>query len=160
MRKILIILLLPIIFTSSAHAFNLKNTLKFGSGFICGFLAHEASHIIAAEIKNINIKSYNFNWTHGISFNSKPSKTVALAGFAEQIISTEIILFKKAHKNSPFWKGYLAHNIIEPFMVTVVNGHCGKHNDLKLFSRAGGNKTIVGITINLHSLYTLYRLRN
>ena len=159
MKKILIILLLPIIFASSAYAFNLKNTIKFGSGFICGLLAHEAAHIIAAEIKNVDITSFNCNSTNGISFNSKPSKTVALAGFTEQIISTEIILAKKAYKNSPFWKGYLTFNIIEPFMVTVVNGHC-KHNDLKLFSRAGGNKTIIGITINLHSLYTLYRLRN
>ena len=158
MKKILIILLLPFIFTSPACAFNLKNTLKFSSGFACALLAHESAHFLAAKIKNNDI-TFDCNSTHGISFNSKPSKTVALAGFTEQIISTEIILAKKLYKNSPFWKGYLTFNIIEPFMVTVVNGHCG-HTDLTLFDKAGGNKTIVGITINLHSFYTLYRLKN
>jgi len=162
MKKILIIiLLLPFIFASSVYAFNLKNILKFGSGFACAIVAHEVAHVIAAETKNSNI-TFDCNWEQGISFKSKPSKkskTIALAGFTEQIISTEIILYKKAYKNSPFWKGYLALNIIQPFMVTTVNRHCD-HTDLNLFAKSGGNKVVIGIIINIHSLYTLYRLKN
>jgi len=155
MKKIWIVLLLPFIFASSAYAFNLKNTIKFGSGFVCGLLAHEAAHLAVLYVNDIEYDKINFDHGMTIYWDGKPSKTVALAGFTEQIISTEIILHKKLYKNSPFWGGYLTFNIIQP-VITITNNN----NDLNEFSLAGGNKTIVGITINLHSLYTLYRIIN
>lgn len=157
MKKIFITVLLIFIFTSSVYAANLKNTLKFGSGLVCGLLGHEAAHIIAAQMKGIKIKSMHGNLYHGCSIkytNPRHSKTFALAGFTEQIISTEIILAKKLYKKSPFWKGYLTFNIVQPTLAILNN-----NPDLKEYSLSGGNKIALGITINLHSLYTLYRIK-
>lgn len=158
MKKILIYLLCLSFFLTfdcnSIHAISFKNTLKFGSGFVCGLLGHEAAHLIVLHINGTECDHINFNHGITICWDGKPSKTFALAGFTEQIISTEIILAKKVYKNSPFWKGYLTFNIIQPVIATTNN-----NNDLNEFSLAGGNKTIIGIVINLHSLYTLYRIK-
>lgn len=151
-----------ILYPSLSNAINFKTATFFVSGFVSGLVCHELSHYLVAKSFNIDDISFKISlkgmdWDNHSDQNKL--KYVAIAGFTEQIMSSEIILYSKT--KNPFWFGYLTFNIIQPVICTskfIIDKPSHFENDMACAHHYGLNKNYIGIVINIHSLFTLYRL--
>jgi len=144
---------------SQTRWFLMKKTVGFGTGFFAGFVGHELGHSVVAEIEDVDITWSGSDWrTH--TEKKSEVRNISLGGFAEQILSSEIILgCDKIPKDNAFVLGYMAWNIINPIIYTLKNEtRSGGHGDLKTIDKSGLNSEYVELVIVGHALLSAYRL--
>lgn len=136
-------------------------------GWLVGFGAHEGGHYLVSggeiEFKGSwmsrNEGRVGPVWTCSECSHGQ-IQTIALAGFTEQIISTELLLgFKNIPREHPLIVGFLAWNIINPIAYTIraETGDCDSTNcDLAHFDR--NDRRIIEAVIVTHAIFSAYRL--
>ncbi|MFC1756608.1 hypothetical protein ACFLZC_00400 [Patescibacteria group bacterium] len=147
------------------------NLTKKGAGFMAGFAAgkligHNGGHEVASWLTGSRL-----DWSAPASGDWRPQwhlnendrqkrQLVLFGGFAEQILSTEIILgWGKIPKDNPFVLGWLAWNFVEPIVYTVLHetrdgGYC----DLALLEEVGVNAHLVEAGLLAHVAISAFRL--
>ena len=136
----------------------------FGLGWLTGFAAHELGHEVTSRIVNTPL---HWNWDERswtIDEGGHSLRTVAMGGFAAQIISTEILLnYDKIPKDDAFVLGWLTFNVVNALSYTLkdVTGlQDGKPNDFQAMRDTGMDTTWFQVGLVAHSLWTAYRMYN
>lgn len=138
--------------------------LKTGSAFTAGFLTggfchYHIGHRTMSKVFNVDMDWSAVNkWT--AQGEPKKMRFLAVGGFAEQLLSSEIIInWDKIPKDNPFFLGWLTWNIAHPIIYTLVHEtHPGGYGDLRTFEKNGGNDEFLESFLIAHSIFTAYRL--
>lgn len=153
--------------TSSQARWSLsKKVLGLGAGYFAGFVGHELVHQFVAGIENVDMKweirNDNPYWYVKTTDKSK-LRNIALGGFAEQILSSEIILgYDKIPKDNSFVIGYMCFNILNSILYTLANETSlfskKGFEDLQTLEECGIKKEYVEAVIVSHALLSAWRL--
>lgn len=149
------------IFTSTAFAFDY---LKFALGVGSGYVIHEASHQIVAEVNGTPFKwqnGFGSTWVTSNKTSDRERYELGSAGLVSQVLSTEIILnTKKIPKDNDYVIGMLTFNIVNALLYVVSDGILSpddNYGDIEMMDKAGLNKDYVSAFLVVHSLYSIYR---
>ena len=148
------------VFSINVYAFDY---LKFAAGVGTGYIIHELSHQAVADIVHTDLSWVGFgnNWIISNDTSKEKRVSIAGAGLASQIISTEILLNSKIEKSNEYVIGILAFNIINalayPIMDKRDNSKIG-NGDIEMMDKAGLDKDYVTAFLVAHSLYSIYRI--
>lgn len=127
-----------------------------GVGLFSGFLGHELGHALVG----LGDIEWQFDgpepeWSCPRCSRGRV-QTIALGGFAEQILSTEILLNLTVPREHPFIAGALAFNIANSTGYTIRSEIRNGVGDLANFSRT--DRRIIEAVITTHALLSGYRL--
>lgn len=148
---------------SSIRGF-IKESLLFTSGWMAGYITHDAGHYAVGRIEGADVRYDGMRrgsvqlWIEADS-DSK-LRNVALAGFGVQVISTELMLYDR-DVDSTFQLGWLLFNIVNPVLYTLANEiSADGHGDLKTVEESGLNSRWVEAVIVTHAVISGYRIYN
>lgn len=148
------------------------NCVKFGAGYFSAMGLHEVSHWGVSRILKIDM---NYKWENYFSsraplfgtFDPKTEKwkidILAKAGFASQVISSEIILdFSDLRTGDGgfdyYLCGWLFYVISAPFSYSMHDAETARgYGDLYSIKWAGGNKEAANQFMLAHATITLVR---
>lgn len=144
-----------------------KKVLGLGAGCFAGFVGHELGHQLVATVEDVDMSWYRNGdgrlrwWAH--TDDKVKLRNIALGGFAEQILSSEIILgYDKIPKDNSFVIGYMCFNILNSIIYTLENETSllsdKRPNDLQTLDECGIKKEYVEIVIVSHALLSAWRL--
>lgn len=119
MKKIIVLLI--IMFSYNAYAFDLKNTSKFIGGVVSSYMIHEAGHYFAGEVTDTDIDARWFEGNQIVLLYMEPESDgdglyICSGGLVAQAMCSEVILDTKANKKSPFVQGMMFWNVLNPIM--------------------------------------------
>ena len=148
-------------FTSTAFAFDY---LKFALGLGSGYVIHEASHQIVAEVNGTSFKwqnGFGSTWVTSNKTSNSERYELGSAGLVSQVLSTEVILnTKKIPKDNDYVIGMLTFNIVNALLYVVSDGILNpddNYGDIEMMDKAGLKKEYVSAFLVVHSLYSIYR---
>lgn len=138
--------------------------LKFALGVGSGYVIHEASHQIVAEVNGTPFKwknGFGSTWVTSNKTSDSERYELASAGLGSQVLSTEIILnTKDIPKDNEYVIGILTFNVLNALLYVVSDGVISPHDnygDIEMMDKAGLDRDYVGTFLVVHSLYTIYR---
>lgn len=122
-----IISILIIFVSSSTHADDawITDILEFTSGVVTAYGVHELGHCAAGWATNTEmIWHAGSKYNQPLHFNENASShkdavIVNAAGLASQVLLSEAILQSDLDKNSPFVRGMMAWNIVNPIIYAL-----------------------------------------
>lgn len=171
MKKMIVVAVVLVVILSVAAAGWAEDTTsekikewgKFGLGLVAGFTAHEAGHQIVAwgygDQIGWSLNNNGLSWFAKIS-DGEHLRNIALGGTLAEIISSEVLLYSSARKDSSFVIGWLAWNIFNPIFYVLCHELGGGYQDLETIQKNehGLNVRWVEAAKVGHALFTAYRL--
>jgi len=138
-----------------------KKAGGFTAGFVSGLAFHELGHEIIARHENADIEWNSTNW-YVSNAKSSELRNISTAGFAMQVLSTEVILRSESiPKDSSYVLGWLMYNIVTQITYPLQNELSSSgYKDLDTYEKNGGNVKVLEVGLIAHAIWSFYRLKS
>lgn len=124
MKTTITIVLIAIATQANAGDSRLTDSFKFLTGLITAYSIHEVGHATAAWATNTELVWASGTYNQPLGFEDRASSNidgaiVHASGLAVQVFLSEAVLQSNIDKNTPFVRGMMLFNIVNPILYAL-----------------------------------------